>query len=604
MSSRTGAARDGSNAEVPHPPGVRDLKRARRELAEQLYASKTPGPARRAQLTALLHSRLREHFEYVAGDAQGITLAAVGSVGRSEAGPASDLDLVLLHDGSTLPKATVADIAQRLWYPIWDEGLELDYSTRSVTETRQVASKDLAAAAGLLDLHPLAGDEALANSTRAQIYQDWRSTARKRLPELLAASRARAERFGELAYLIEPHLKESRGGTRDYVSLAALAATWLTDRPHGGVDAAAQTLFDVRDALQMVSGRAQNVLGRHVADEVAALTGDADADELLARLADAGRTVAFALESTERGARRSLEKSGVGSRAFIARRRAAAPRHVPVGEGLIDVDGDLALAPGHDPTKDPLLPLRAAAASASKGLPLTPVLLETLRTCPDLPVPWPAEARQHLRELLRSSAHLVSVWEALDLEGFAVRWIPEWEGVRNRPQRSPVHRFTVDRHMIETVVLAGKNRKLAANLDLVLLTALLHDIGKRAGATDHSKDGARLIPAIAARMGLDAATAHDLELLVREHLALAGAATTEDVNDPAVADALLDRLEWRADLLDALRALTEADAKAAGPKAWTTWRAALIETLTEHARKRLAERAADQPAERDADPSA
>ena len=155
MTSRNGAVSDGaagsgSDAEVPHPPGVRDLKRLRRELAERLYAEGVPGVERRAQLTALVHARLAEHFADVAGDAPGVTLAAVGSLGRGDAGPASDLDLVLLHDGESLAKADVAKLAQDLWYPIWDAGLELDYSTRSVTETRQVASKDLAAAAGLV----------------------------------------------------------------------------------------------------------------------------------------------------------------------------------------------------------------------------------------------------------------------------------------------------------------------------------------------------------------------------------------------------------------------------------------------------------------------
>ena len=583
-----GAAGNGSSAEVPHPQGVRDLKRQRRELAERLYRDGIPGPQRRAELTALVHARLAEHFNDVAGDAPGVTLAAVGSVGRGDAGPASDLDLVLLHDGSSLSKQAVARIAQDLWYPIWDAGLELDYSTRSITETRQVASKDLAAAAGQLDLHAIAGDEALAKTVRGLIYQDWRAGARKRLPDLLAASRARAERFGEVAYLIEPNLKESRGGTRDYISLAALAATWLTDRPHGAVDAAAQTLMDVRDAVQMVTGRPQNVLGRHLADEVAALLGYGDPDDALAALADAGRTVAFALDATERRARSSLEKSGVGSRAFIARRRAAAPRHVSVGPGLIDVDGDLALAQDWDVSSDPELPLRAAAVAATTGLPFTPSLLEALPACPELPEPWSAEARTHLRELLRASSHLVSVWEAVDLEGQVVRWIPEWEGVRNRPQRSPVHRFTVDRHMVETVVIAGRHRRSVPSLDLVLFTGLLHDIGKRAGAVDHSIDGAALIPAICARMGYSDEWTADVTLLVREHLTLARLATTEDVADPATSKALLEVLGGRADLLEALRALTEADARAAGPKAWTTWRAGLIETLTEAARRRLA----------------
>ncbi len=189
--------------------------------------------------------------------------------------------------------------------------------------------------------------------------------------------------------------------------------------------------------------------------------GYADPDDVLAELAEAGRTIAFALDATERTRAPLGGTSGVGSRAFIARRRAAAPRHVSVGQGLIDVDGDLALAPDYDADATTrCCRLRAAAVAATTGLPFTPSLLESLALCPDLPEPWPARrARNHLRDLLRASAHLVSVWEAIDLAGQVVRWIPEWEGVRNRPQRSPVHRFTVDRHMVETVVLAGKHKR-------------------------------------------------------------------------------------------------------------------------------------------------
>ncbi|PKQ18742.1 MAG: phosphohydrolase, partial [Actinobacteria bacterium HGW-Actinobacteria-8] len=246
---------------------MRDLKRERQELAITL--ADRPGPQRRRALADLVCERLSEHFNAVADGAEGLTLAAVGSVGRAEAGPHSDLDLVLLHDGTSAGKAVAADVAQRLWYPIWDAGLQLDHSTRSLTECRQVASKDLAAAAGLLDLRHVAGDELLAQQARSAILADWRSAARKRLPDLLAASRARAERCGELAYLIEPNIKESRGGLRDYVSLTALAATWLTDRPHGAVDDAAQHLLGVRDAVHLVSGKATHIVGRHVAQDVA-----------------------------------------------------------------------------------------------------------------------------------------------------------------------------------------------------------------------------------------------------------------------------------------------------------------------------------------------
>jgi [protein-PII] uridylyltransferase len=590
MEPHAGSARDESHAEVPHPSGVRDLKRERRELASVLYRDAVPGTARRAALSGLAFTRLAEHWDQVTGGmSTGATLAAVGSIGRGDAGPESDLDLVLIHDGATLSKGDLSELAQRLWYPIWDAGLELDYSSRSITECRQVASKDLAAAAGLLDLHAIAGDEALAKQARAAIYQDWRAAARKRLPELLSASRARAERHGEVAYLIEPHLKESRGGLRDWRSLTALSATWLTDKPHGAVDAAGEYILDVRDAIQTVTGRAQNVLGRHIADEVAALLGVKDPDDVLAALAEAGRTVAYALDTTERGARRSLERSGIGSRGWKARRRGGAPRHVLVAQGLIDVDGELALAPDYDASADALLPLRAAATAASTGLMFTPNLLAAFARCPDLPEPWPLEAREYLRDLLKGSAHLVAVWEAIDLAGLAVRWVPEWAGVRNRPQRSPVHRFTVDRHSIEAVVLAGKARRHLDDGDLLLFAAWLHDIGKRPGATNHSIDGAVLIPQITARLGLSEEFSHDIEVLVRQHLTLALFATTRDLDDPQTVADLLAAVEGREDLLDALRALTEADARAAGPKAWTTWRASLITSLTERAKRALAD---------------
>src|SRR5204863_3683390 len=161
------------------------------------------------------------------GDEADVALVAVGGYGRREPAPGSDLDLVLLHRGGHEVKV----LADRIWYPIWDAGVGLDHSVRTLGEAVAVAREDLRAALGLLDARHVAGDPALTEELRAAVYVDWRRDARRRLPELVAAVRERGTRAGELPFLLEPDLKESRGGLRDVHAMTAAAATWLTDAP-------------------------------------------------------------------------------------------------------------------------------------------------------------------------------------------------------------------------------------------------------------------------------------------------------------------------------------------------------------------------------------
>jgi [protein-PII] uridylyltransferase len=491
----------------------------------------------------------------------GCALVAVGGYGRRELAPYSDLDVVLVHAAGV----DLGGAGERIWYPIWDSGAKLDHSVRTEPDMIAQSDADLRVALGLLDIRHVAGDPNLTLRLRSAVLAHWRRTARDRLPALRELVTRRHDLTGELAHLSVPDLKESEGGLRDATVLKALVATWLVDVPHVDLERSRRTLLDLRDALHGVAGRATDRIAPEMWDELGDALGLADAGEAQRHVRELGRRITHLSRLTWR------RVDGVLARPTSGRR----PELETIEPGVALSGGEVVLTREARPAGDPTLLLRAAAIAAERDVELAPATAVRLVTeCPALPDPWPAAARQALVRLLAAGPGMLPVWETLEETGALGAVLPEWEQIRLLPHASPIHRFTVDRHVVETCMEAAGLIREVSRPDVLLVAALLHDIGK-GGLTEHSIAGEPLAREIARRMGFDDDAIALVGLLVRLHLLLADTATTRDPEDPATARHVADRIH-SAEALSLLVTLTEADARATSPKAWSSWRAGLI----------------------------
>ena len=560
-----------------------ELKK-RRELL--LAREGLTGAPLRAALTALYDAFVAS----LLGQAgPGVALVAVGAVGRQDPTPGSDLDLVLVHDGSH----DVSALADQVWYPIWDTGIDLDHSVRTIAEAVAVAQDDLKAALGLLDARFVAGDAELAQALVSATRAAWRAGARRRLPELRAAVEARAKQFGEVAFLLEPDLKQARGGLRDVHAMHAVAVAQVIDAPEAAVREAYAMLLDVRGELHRQTGsngrRPLDRLLMQEQDAVAAALGYTDADLLMGAVCSAARTIAYATDTAWRRVDAATPK-----RRLLGLRGPSGPVRQPLADDVVAQDGEVVLARDATPGTDPVLVLRVAEAAARAGLPIAPVALSRLAECPPLPDPWPAAALDVFVGLLAAGEAAVPVFEALDQADLLVPLLPEWEAVRSKPQRNSYHRFTVDRHLVEAAAAASTRTRRVGRPDLLLLGALLHDIGKGLPG-DHTEVGIRLVAVIGPRLGLPPGDVGMLVAMVRHHLLLPDVATRRDLSDPATARAVADAV-GSIEVLELLHALTESDASATGPAAWSTWKGQLITDLVRRASDLLAGSAPTPPA--------
>jgi [protein-PII] uridylyltransferase len=514
---------------------------------------------------------LQALFDSAAPDSgRGVALVAVGGYGRGALAPGSDLDLLLLHDGK---QKRIKEMADAIWYPIWDSGHPLDHSVRTLKEVRAAMDSDIKVALGLLDGRLIAGDPGLAAAALAKASDTWQTRASRWLVDLDQTARGRHERFGDLAFLLEPDIKEARGGLRDVQLIRSLSK--VTPVLTGLVEDrtlrwAEGFLTSARVELQRPNASSSNVLLLQDQDAVARALDMADADVLMAAVADAARAIAWASDD---GWRR-VESWLAGPKG----RRGGGD--VVIEPELVARDGEIALLSQADPAVDPSLALRVAAASAERDLPIARATLERLGQRALAPEGvWPPPVLQALLRLLGAGRPAISAIESLDQQGVWIRYLPEWSPVRNRPQRNAYHRYTVDRHLLEAVANASGMQSTVHRPDLLLLGVLLHDIGKGQGG-DHTEIGIKVVAALGPRLGLPPEDVDVLENMVRHHLLLPDVATRRDLDDPATASSVAAAVGDR-DTLELLAALTRADSLATGPAAWGAWKAGLVDRLVD-----------------------
>ena len=490
-----------------------------------------------------------------------VALVAVGGYGRGELAPFSDLDIMLIHDGAK----NIDDLASKIWYPIWDSGLKLGHSVCTVKQATELAKSELDAATALLSVRLLAGDESLANELSVEGVKTWKAGASNRLPQLMQRVRDRQQDNGEVAFLLEPNLKEGYGGLRDIHALiwAEAAGVEISRSDRDALDAGRDVLMAVRVALHRHVGRAVEVMHLEDQDAVASLCGYRNADALVAALSNAGRSVSW-----------------VGDEVWA---RVAAAKTKPVADqllapGVILHLGEIHLEETVDPATDPTLLLRVAASAARHKARIDrPTLDRLAQSCPPMPSPWPVGAIDDFVGLLLTAHDAIPVLEALDQRGLWVKVLPEWAPNRSKPQRNAYHRFTVDRHLWEATANAATWADRVARPDLLVLGALFHDIGKGYPG-DHTEVGVAMVEKIGPRLGLNADDTQMICAMVKHHLLLPDVATRRDLADSATIMMVADEVKTPL-VLDLLHGLTEADSLATGTAAWGTWKAELVSDL-------------------------
>lgn len=518
---------------------------------------------------------------------QGIAIIALGSYGRRELCPFSDIDLMVLHN--LKDKSLITQISEKIFYPLWDLGLQIGHGTRTIKESLNLASTNFELQTALLDTRLIAGDADLFRKLQDSLLRRFRSqSARRFLQNILKEGDARHTQYGQAAYLLEPDIKEGEGGLRDihaiiwaskgllgYSSPRELVKSgYLTDFDAGALEDGLEFLLLVRNHLHYISGRENDRLFFEHQGEIAKALGFKDGNGIsgIEKFMRSFYTHASAIELISRSFWEQIKSDFLPTK-----------------------DKRLSLTNPAEITEHPGADMKLFRRAVKESLPIDYKRLSIIREGlekSENPAAWTQNIRDDFFAIISSGKMALPILEIMDYIGVLSRYIPEWSYVRCLPQYDSYHLYTVDMHLFLTIAEiqkmgAGRYDKVNPLLkqvykevgqkDLLYLASLLHDIGKGLGKS-HSEKGEKIARKICVRMGLPPKECETVGFLVGNHLLLSDIALRRDLDDE---NEIIDLAEKVIDeeRLKMLYLISVADSMATGPKAWDTWKENLLREI-------------------------
>jgi len=596
--------------------GRAEIRRRFEGEAEKDAQLVNDGPAVLAATSYLMDQLIRALFDFVVervypaanpSMAEQIALVATGGYGRGQLAPQSDIDLLFLLPYKQTPRGE--QIVEYMLYFLWDLGLKVGHATRSVQECIRQAERDHTVRTATLETRWLWGERALHDELKQAFAQKFLVGEGRDFVEAKLAERdARHQRMGDSRYVVEPNVKEGKGGLRDLQTLYWIAKYLyrvegvaelvdkdvLTAAEARQFQRAERFLSTVRCHIHYLSGRPDDRLSFDLQREVARRTHYAD------------RPGSKGVERFMKHYYLHAKTVGDLTRIFIAaleasRRRkpklafllsALKPRQL---EGF-KVDGErLAVGGAEDFAREPVRFLRLFHVAQENGIDIHPATLRLITQnikLVDARLRADPEANRLFMAMLTSRKDPETTLRRLNEAGVFGKFIPDFGRVVAQTQHDMYHTYTVDEHTIRAIGILSRietgdleeDHPLSTKIvhkvlsrPVLYLAVLLHDIAKGRGG-DHSVLGADVAMQLGPRLGLSDAETETVAWLVRYHLAMSGTAFQRDLQDPkTIAD--FAALVQSPERLRLLLVLTVCDIRAVGPNVWNGWKAALLRQL-------------------------